>query len=710
MRTRFDEEGRGLTATPPQPPTPPVPPVPTPPPGQPGCGWFSAGDDQEVALPPGTTLMMPNIPPDRQYINRDVWWTPENLFDDNRIGYATATFPSTGTYVLTLTINEDGLVCSDTVTVKVVAGSPVEPPAPTPPPSPTPPPPTPGKLSVSIDANPSTIALSDLTTLASTIDGGSGSYRYNWFKVTGKGGVTFGTKTQPQTTAKFDTADTYIVRLAIKDLKSGAMASGDVEVVVQPDGTPPPITPPPPTPPPVTPPPVTPPPTVPPSLRASVTSSATAITLPQNTVIISGMVTGATGPVVLKWSLKTPPPTVPGAVVDFSPSDSPAQSGAPVTATFHDPGQYTLEFKASQFDRNTRMEYWAVNDVIILVRPSGSPNPPPPGPTPTPGQTTVTVSPTSARPRDIITIRISGLPAGRKTWAGIFAEGGPDNTCKIWKDLPPDDGTQSGYSFQAYAPTPPFGSDSWGWRVKVCTRNDDLHPNLCGTEVAKSDLFMVDKNAPPSPTPSPVPLPGGSPGDTPVSVAATASVGPSPTHVNLSGSLSGPGASFASVMWNVVYAPNGAVITWSINQDQLQADADVSIPGRYIFQLSSTIRGVAAGYGTVEVLVTNVGQEQYALTLATKTIPVGGTIIADVTIPSQYISQPHRLGVFGRSEQDIAKCKKWTMVPTNSQLPGQTRFRVRITCPACSQTPGPQTLRLYQDTQFTGAQADYDVQ
>jgi PKD repeat protein len=153
-----------------------------------------------------------------------VTWTQvsgpgSTTFDPPGAAQTDATFSSAGTYTLRLTADDSELTDADEVTVTV-----------------TPPAPANEAPVVNAGADRSVRLSGTLTLAGSASDDGlpdpPGTLTVTWTQVSGPGSTTFGTPGAAQTTARFSSAGTYILRLTADD--SEISASDDVRVTVKP--------------------------------------------------------------------------------------------------------------------------------------------------------------------------------------------------------------------------------------------------------------------------------------------------------------------------------------------------------------------------------------------------------------------------------------------------------------------------------------------
>ena len=287
----------------------------------------------------------------------------------------TATFDQAGTYVLRLTASDTLLSASSDVTITV------NPPIVTPP---TNQPPT-----VNAGAN-ATITLPAGASLSGVVtdDGlpAGATVTSTWTKFSGPGIVTFANAASAVTTATFDQAGTYVLRLTASDTLLSA--SSDVTITVNP-----PI--------------VTPPTNQPPTVNAGANAT---ITLPagaslSGVVTDDGLPTGAT--VTSAWTKFSGP----GAVT-FANAAS-----AVTTATFDQAGTYVLRLTAS----DTLLS--ASSDVTITVNPPIVTPPTNQPPTVNAGANATITLPAGASLNGVVTD--DGLPTGATVTSAWTKFSGP---------------------------------------------------------------------------------------------------------------------------------------------------------------------------------------------------------------------------------------------------------------------------------------------
>jgi PKD repeat protein len=205
-----------------------------------------------------------------------------------------------------------------------------------------------------------------------------------WTKASGPGNVSFGNASSPTTTATFDQAGTYVLRLTANDSQFSAFS--EVTITVNPAV-------------------VTPPTNVAPIVNAG---TAATITLPagaplNGTVTDDGLPTGAA--VTSTWSKFSGPGNV-----TFTNASSPV-----TTATFSQPGTYVLRLTASDTQLSTS------SDVTITVNPPAPTNV---APTVSAGTAATITLPTGASLSGSVTD--DGLPTGAtvtSTWSKFSGPG-----------------------------------------------------------------------------------------------------------------------------------------------------------------------------------------------------------------------------------------------------------------------------------------------
>ena len=253
----------------------------------------NAGADQTITLP-ATAALKGTVTDDGLPMGATVTSTWSKTSGPGTVTFANAsslttaaTFGQAGTYVLRLTASDSVLSAFDEVTVIV-----------------KPAPPTNQPPTVNAGAN-ATITLPAGASLSGVVtDDGlptGATVTSAWTKFSGPGAVTFANAASPVTTATFDQAGTYVLRLTASDTLLSA--SGDVTITVNP-----PI--------------VTPPTNQPPTVNAGANAT---ITLPagaslSGVVTDDGLPTGAT--VTSAWTKFSGP----GAVT-FANAASPGDDG-----------------------------------------------------------------------------------------------------------------------------------------------------------------------------------------------------------------------------------------------------------------------------------------------------------------------------------------------------------------------------------------------
>ncbi len=135
------------------------------------------------------------------------------VFGNSTAASTSASFAAVGTYVLRLTANDGALGSSDDVVVTVAPASPVNQPP-----------------SVSAGADKAGQTGSAIALSGTATDDGqpSGILLTQWTQVSGPGTVQFANSNSPTTTATFNTAGTYVLRLTASD---GALSSSDDMIV-----------------------------------------------------------------------------------------------------------------------------------------------------------------------------------------------------------------------------------------------------------------------------------------------------------------------------------------------------------------------------------------------------------------------------------------------------------------------------------------------
>jgi PKD repeat protein len=300
---------------------------PTPPPNQPP--WANAGPNQTITLPAGATLNGV-VTDDGLPAGAAVTSTWSRFSGPGAVNFAnaaspatTATFDQAGTYVLRLTANDTQLTVFSDVTVTVNAAAPTN------------------QTPVVNAGSNQTITLPAGATLNGVVtdDGlpAGAAVTSTWSRFSGPGTVTFANAASPTTTATFDQAGTYVLRLTANDTLLTAFS--DVTVTVNPAA----------------------PTNQPPVVNAG---SNQTITLPAGATL-NGVVTDdglpAGAAVTSTWSRFSGP----GAVA-FANAASPA-----TTATFDQAGTYVLRLTASDTQSS------AFSDVTIVVSLASPTNQPP---------------------------------------------------------------------------------------------------------------------------------------------------------------------------------------------------------------------------------------------------------------------------------------------------------------------------------------------
>ena len=188
----------------------------------------NAGPDLTVTLPAAATLAgtvsddgLPNPPAAVTITWSKVSGPGTVTFANAKVAATTATFSTSGSYVLRLTGNDGALSANDTVTVTVK--------------------PAPANKAPTVNAGPDqTITLPATANLVGTAsDDGlpkpPGALTTTWSKVSGPGTVTFGNANALSTTAMFSAAGAYVLRLTAYD---GALsATDDIAITVSAGGS-----------------------------------------------------------------------------------------------------------------------------------------------------------------------------------------------------------------------------------------------------------------------------------------------------------------------------------------------------------------------------------------------------------------------------------------------------------------------------------------
>ncbi|MDQ3802896.1 MAG: putative Ig domain-containing protein [Acidobacteriota bacterium] len=200
--------------------------VPPPPVNRPPA--VDAGPDQTTTLPADTVSLNGTASDDGlpQGGALSINWSASSgpgpvSFGSPASAATTATFVAPGVYVLKLTASDGQLMRSDSVQVEVVARN--QPPA--------------------VDAGPDqTILLSDTATLSGSVSDDAlprgSTLTINWSLVSGPGAVTFGSPDRAATTAAFDAAGTYVLRLQASDAELTANDEVNVTVLPRPNRPP----------------------------------------------------------------------------------------------------------------------------------------------------------------------------------------------------------------------------------------------------------------------------------------------------------------------------------------------------------------------------------------------------------------------------------------------------------------------------------------
>jgi PKD repeat protein len=266
-----------------------------------------SADNVNLTLPANTVNLTGTITDDGQPAGATVTaqWSqvsgPATVSFTNPTSPSTkAIFPVAGSYVLKLTASDSQL--SNSVTIPIT----VNPPAPNHAPT------------VSVIASQNTITLpSSLISLTGKItDDGlpiGGALSFQWSEVSGPAPVTFSNPAGGSTQVAFATAGTYVLQLAASD--SQLTGSGTVSIIVNPAGT-----------------------NRPPLV--SITADNSAITLPTNSVTLTGTITDdglPGGPISTQWSQVSGPGTA--SITQLTPNS--------VKVTFSVAGVYVIKLTAS---------------------------------------------------------------------------------------------------------------------------------------------------------------------------------------------------------------------------------------------------------------------------------------------------------------------------------------------------------------------------
>jgi RHS repeat-associated protein len=284
----------------------------------------SAGPNQTITLPTTSVTLNGTATDDGLPVGStlSVLWSVVSgpgvvTFANSTTALTGATFAGPGAYVLRLTASDTQLTSSSDVTITVV--QPNQPP----------------KVSAGPDQT-ITLPANTVTLSGTATDDGlpSGILNISWSKVSGPGGVTFGSPTVPITTATFSAAGVYVLRLTASDTQLSS--SADVKITVTP-------------------------PNQPPVVNAGPNQT---ITLPTNTVTLSGTATDDGLPVGSTLTAVWTKVSGPGNVAFGNPA-SPA-----TTATFGAAGAYDLRLTASD------TQLTSSSDIMITVNPAPANQPP----------------------------------------------------------------------------------------------------------------------------------------------------------------------------------------------------------------------------------------------------------------------------------------------------------------------------------------------
>jgi RHS repeat-associated protein/uncharacterized repeat protein (TIGR01451 family) len=266
-----------------------------------------SADNVNLTLPANTVNLTGTISDDGQPAGSTVTQQWTQVSGPATVSFTNPTSPSTkaifstaGSYVLKLTASDSQL--SNSVTIPIT----VNPPAPNQAPS-----------VIVIASQTSTTLPANIISLTGKItDDGlpvGGALSFQWSEVSGPAPVTFSNPAGGSTQAAFSVAGTYVLQLAVSD--SQLTGSGTVSVVVNPAGTN--------------------------QLPVvSITADNSAITLPTNSVTLTGVITDdglPGGPISTQWSQVSGPGT--SSITQLTPTS--------VKVVFPVAGVYTIKLTAS---------------------------------------------------------------------------------------------------------------------------------------------------------------------------------------------------------------------------------------------------------------------------------------------------------------------------------------------------------------------------
>jgi RHS repeat-associated protein len=283
----------------------------------------AAGPDQRLVHPQTATALDGTVTDDgRPVDDLDTSWGMVSgpgtvvLVDPNAVD-TTVTFGAPGTYVLRLTADDQELTASDDVTVVV----------------------EPANQAPAVNAGPDqAVSTASIALDATATDDGlpfGAAVTFTWTQVSGPAAATFTSPNAVDTGVTLTAEGTYTFRLTAHD--TALAASDDVRVVLAVEN------------------------------QAPVVSAGPdqSVTLPQNSVALTGTATDdglpPPGVLTLAWSVQSGP----GAVVFGAPG------AVQTTATFANPGVYVIRFGASDGDAN------GFDDVVVTVQPASPTGPPP---------------------------------------------------------------------------------------------------------------------------------------------------------------------------------------------------------------------------------------------------------------------------------------------------------------------------------------------